>query len=139
MPTCSIRPWLSTTTRSASSSASSWSWVTKTVVWPVLVVDLAQPAAQLRAHLGVERAERLVEQQDARLDGERAGERHALALAAGELGRIALLEAGELDEVEQLHARASRISALRRPRRAPGRAVRPKAMLSNTVMCRNSA
>jgi hypothetical protein len=37
------------------------------------------------AHARVERAEGLVEQEHARLDGERAGERHALALAAGEL------------------------------------------------------
>ena len=32
LPTCSIRPWLSTAIRSATSSASSWSWVTSTVV-----------------------------------------------------------------------------------------------------------
>ena len=102
------------------------------------VVDLAQPAAELAPDLGVERAERLVEEEDARLDGERAGERHALALAAGELARIALLEAGELDEVEKLqHALAD----LRRAAaaRAPAATVRPKAMLSNTVMCRKSA
>ena len=55
------------------------------------VVELAQPAAQLLAHLGVERAERLVEQQHPRLDRERAGQRDALALAAGELAGIAVL------------------------------------------------
>jgi hypothetical protein len=33
-------------------------------------VQVAQPAAQILAHLGVERAEGLVEKQDARLDGE---------------------------------------------------------------------
>ena len=71
------------------------------------VVDLAQPAAELAPDLGVERAERLVEEEHARLDGERAGERHALPLAAGELRRVALLEAGELHEIEQLqHALA---------------------------------
>src|SRR6266446_1744774 len=32
VPTCSILPWLMTTTRSATSRASSWSWVTKTLV-----------------------------------------------------------------------------------------------------------
>ena len=53
------------------------------------IVDVAQPAAQLAADLGVERAEGLVEEQDARLDGQRAGERDALALAAGELRGIA--------------------------------------------------
>jgi hypothetical protein len=52
-----------------------------------LVVQAAQPAAQLLAHLGVERAEGLVEQQHARLHRQRAGQRDALALAAGELGR----------------------------------------------------
>ena len=66
------------------------------------VVDVAQPAAQVAAHLGVERAERLVEQQHARLDGERAGQRHPLALAARKLGGIALAQAAELHEVEQV-------------------------------------
>jgi hypothetical protein len=36
---------------------------------------------QLFAHLGIERAKGLVEQQDARLDRERTGERDALPLA----------------------------------------------------------
>lgn len=36
LPICSIRPIDITTTRSASSIASSWSWVTKTVVSPVV-------------------------------------------------------------------------------------------------------
>ena len=71
-----------------------------------LVVQLAQPAAQLAAHARVERAERLVEQQHARLHRERARERDALALPAGELGRHAPREPLELDQVEQLvHAR----------------------------------
>ena len=67
-----------------------------------LVVQVAQPAPQLLADLGIERAERLVEQQDARLDGERAGKRHALALAAGKLARIAVGQPLELDQIEQL-------------------------------------
>ena len=62
----------------------------------------AQPVAQLRADLRVERAERLVEQQHPRLDGERARQRHPLALAAGELRRVAVLVAGEPDDPEQL-------------------------------------
>ncbi len=45
-----------------------------------LVMQRAQPAPQLLAHLGIERAEGLVEQKDARLDGERTRERHALTL-----------------------------------------------------------
>ena len=67
-----------------------------------VVVQPAQPAAQFLAHLGVERAERLVEQQHARLDRERARQRHALALAAGELAGIAVAQALELHQAQQL-------------------------------------
>ena len=79
-----------------------------------LVVDLAEPLAELLADLRVEGAEGLVEEEDARFDRERAGERDALALAAGELLRIALVEARELDEVEELHRAAADFLA-RRP------------------------
>jgi hypothetical protein len=72
-----------------------------------LVVQPAQPLAQLRADLRVERAERLVEQEHARLHRQRAGERHALALAARELVGVALVVAGEPDDAEQLVDRAS--------------------------------
>ena len=86
-----------------------------------LVVQAAQPLAQLGADLGVERAERLVEQQHLRLDRQRARERHPLALAAGELRRVALWRAG----------RARRCPAARRPARRSRafgrlRTVRPK-------------
>jgi hypothetical protein len=66
------------------------------------VVDLAQPAPQVAPHLGVERAERLVEQQHARLDGEGAGQRNTLALTAGKLGGKAFAEACELHQFEQV-------------------------------------
>ena len=91
-----------TTICSATSIASSWSWVTKIVVTWTSSWSRAQPLAQLGADLGVERAEGLVEQQHLRLDGERPGERHALALAARELGGVAVGEPVELDEAEQL-------------------------------------
>ncbi len=65
-------------------------------------MKLAQPGAQVLAHLGVERAEGLVEQQHPRLDGERARQRHALPLAARELRRKAAFEAGELHELQKL-------------------------------------
>ena len=48
---------------------------------------------QVLAQARVERAERLVEQQHARREDEGAGERDALLLAAGELRRLAALEA----------------------------------------------
>ena len=73
-----------------------------------LLVQLAQPAPQLLAHLGVERAERLVEQKNAGLDGERARERDALALTARQLRGQALAERAELHQLEQpFHARAN--------------------------------
>src|SRR5262249_8435103 len=71
-----------------------------------LVVQAAEPRAQLLAHLRIERAEGLVEEQDLGLRGKRPGECDALALAARELGRQRALESFELHEPEQLrHAR----------------------------------
>jgi hypothetical protein len=46
------------------------------------LMQAAEPAPQLLPNLGVERAERLVEQKHRRLDGERARQRDSLALAA---------------------------------------------------------
>jgi hypothetical protein len=76
--------------------------VTKSVVRRSSSCRPAQPAAQLLAHARVERAERLVEQQHARLHRERTRERDALALAAGELIRHASREPIELDESQKL-------------------------------------
>ena len=50
------------------------------------------------------------------LHRDRAGERHALLLAARELGRIALLEAGEPDDIERLADPLRAISAWRTSR-----------------------
>jgi hypothetical protein len=44
--------------------------------------------AQLQAHLGVQGGQRLVEQQHPGLDGQRAGQRDALLLTAGQLVRV---------------------------------------------------
>ena len=54
------------------------------------------------AQLQVERAERLVEQQHLGLVDQRAGERHALALAAGKLARPARAVAGQPHQLERL-------------------------------------
>jgi hypothetical protein len=43
-----------------------------------LLMQLAQPAAKLLAHLRIERAKWLVEQQHLRIDRKSAGERHPL-------------------------------------------------------------
>src|SRR6185312_1514736 len=77
-----------TTTRLATSSASSWSWVTK-----IEVTWISEC---------IERAKRLVEQQDARFDGKRTRQRDALPLAAGQLAGIAVRQPVELHEIQQL-------------------------------------
>src|SRR5712691_1013707 len=69
---------------------------------PELELDAPDLLAQLHAHLRVERRERLVEQQHARLDRERARQRDALLHAARELVRIAVARVTEADELEQL-------------------------------------
>jgi hypothetical protein len=67
-----------------------------------LVVQPAQPVAQLLAHLGVERAERLVEEQHGRLHREGARERHPLPLATRELRREPVRELAEVHQLQQL-------------------------------------
>ncbi len=68
---------------------------------------LLEPARQqldlhLLAQLFVECRERLVEKQHLGTHDERAGERDALALAAGEFGSLAMPEAGERDLFQRL-------------------------------------
>ena len=91
-----------TTTRVERKTASAIECVTKTIVEPGLVPDPQQLAVQALARHLVERAERLVHQQQRRREGERARDRDALLHAARELPRVVVLEAGQLDEVEQL-------------------------------------
>ena len=67
-----------------------------------LLMDVAQPAAQILAHARVKRAKRFVQKQHARLDGERARERDALTLAAGELRRKAAAKSVKLHELQKL-------------------------------------
>ena len=71
-----------------------------------VLLDALELDLELLAQAQVERAERLVEQQGARAVDERAGERDALLLAAGELAGLALAEVAELDQLERLGRRA---------------------------------
>ena len=71
-------------------SASSWSCVTKMNVMPDVALQALELDLHLLAELEVERTQRLVEQQHLRFDDERARERHPLALAAGQLGGLAV-------------------------------------------------
>ena len=67
-----------------------------------LVVEPAQPPPQLAPDVGVERAERLVEEEDLGFDGEGAGQRDALPLAARELRRQPIGQKVELYQAEQI-------------------------------------
>ena len=69
---------------------------------PELQQLLVQPVARDL----VERAERLVHQQQPRAGDQRAGDRHALAHAARQLVRIGLLPAGQAHQAQQLVRRA---------------------------------
>ncbi len=76
--------------------------MTKIVVMPSFALQRANVLAQPDPDVRVERRQRLVEQQDLRARGERAGERHALLLAARKLVRIAAGEVRQLDERQHL-------------------------------------
>ena len=77
------------------------SWVTKMIVFRSSL-DPEQLVLK-RPRDRVERAEGLVHQHQRRVGRERAGEPDPLALAAGELGRVAgaVVAGGQVDEVEQ--------------------------------------
>lgn len=66
------------------------------------VVQFAQPAAQLAADLGVQGAERFVQQQHLGLDGQGARQSDPLALTAGKLRGEALVQPFELHELQQV-------------------------------------
>ena len=65
-----------------------------------LVLDALELHLHLLAQLQVERAERLVEQEDLRVVHEGSRQRDALLLATGELARLAILVAGQLHQLE---------------------------------------
>ena len=76
-----------TPTRSDSIAASSSAWVISNTVAPGLAPEPQQFVAHQQPRLLIERAERLVEQDQSRLHHQRAGDADALAHAAGELRR----------------------------------------------------
>ena len=105
----------STTTRSASSAASSTSWVTSRTVRGSRASAPASHSCISRAGERVERAERLVEAQHRLARQQRAQERDALAHAARQLVGPGALEAVEAE------AREQRVRALARLRRGSRR------------------
>ena len=100
-------------------------------------VELGQPLAERAAGLGprphVERSQRLVEQQQRRLNGQRARQRDALRLPAGQLCRPRAGVIGQADAPQPI----ARLPCVRSPRAAP-RQRRPKATLSSALRCGNS-
>ena len=82
-----------------------------------LALQALELGLHLLAQLQVERAQRLVQQQHARLADQRACQRHALALAARKLRRLALGHLGQPHQLQQLAGPRSR--AGRAARRAP--------------------
>ena len=76
-------------------------WVTKTQRGALLGADAGDEVEHLGAERRAERGEGLVEQQERPGAQERARQRHALALAAGELAGPARAEAGEADRGER--------------------------------------
>jgi hypothetical protein len=66
------------------------------------LLDRADLLAQLQADLGVQRGQRLVQQQQPGLDGQRPGQRDPLLLAAGQLVRVPPGLRGQADQLQQL-------------------------------------
>src|SRR5204862_1904992 len=67
-----------------------------------LALNLLELDLHRRAQIPIERGERLVQQQYLGPDDKRTGERHALLLPAGQLARLAILQASKLDEGKRL-------------------------------------
>ena len=126
------RPASSMTTRSAQARAKSPSCVATTTVRPC-GRKLAQRRRQLAAARRIERRRRLVHQQHRRIDGQRAGDRHALRLAARQLVRQ---RGGALADAQ--HRRAARGHGARRRRAAAAaRAPAPATRCAARVRCAN--
>jgi hypothetical protein len=84
------------------------SWLTIRKVRPRSAPQAAQKVQHLGLNGGIQRRGRFVQQQDLRFQHQRAGDGDALALAAGQLVRIAEAEAGGQAHIDQrLHHAAS--------------------------------
>ena len=101
------------------------------------MLQLALQALQLEAHplaqLRVEVGQRLVEQQQRRLHDQRAREREALLLAAGELRRLAVGQLVELPRPSSTRITLLADFVFASSCRSP--TCSGKATFSNTVMC----
>ena len=123
MPIWRMPPSTITPTRSARAAASSKSCVTSSAGSPQLRQEPLELAAHARAGVGVESRQRLVEEQDGRIGGQRPREPDPLALAAGELSGPDLRQVRDAEPLEQL----------------VGPRLPPNATFSRTLMCGKSA
>ena len=83
---------------------------------PMLLLQVAQQVEDRRLNRDVERGDRLVGDQHARLDDQRTREADALPLAAGELVRVAVAQLGaQADGVEDLLDARVELAASREP------------------------
>ena len=108
-PSSTISPSSKKTIRSATARAKPISWVTHEHRHARLG-QLAHDVEHLVDHLRVEGRRRLVEEHDLGLHGQRPGDRHALLLAARELGRVLARL------LRDAHPRRGAASPPRRPR-----------------------
>jgi hypothetical protein len=86
----------------ATARAKPISCVTTSIVMPDFG-ELAHDVEHLADHLRVERRRRLVEEHDLGLHGQGAGDRHALLLPAGQLGRVLVRLLGNAHPLQELH------------------------------------
>ena len=93
--------------RRSARAATVGSWVTSTRVAPDVGAQLGEHVEDAVAGGAVEVAGRLVGEEDRRPRREGAGERDALLLAAGELGRVVVAALAEADAASSARARSS--------------------------------
>ena len=96
-----ILPLRRRTTRSAIPPIAAL-WVITAMVVPISPIDVFEDLQHQLPGLVVERAGRLVAEQDVRTLGDRARDRHALLLAAGELGRKVVEAFAQPDQPQRL-------------------------------------
>ncbi len=106
-PISTIRPRYMTATRSHMWRTTDRSWAMNTSVRPKLALQVAQQVQHLRLDRDVQRRDGLVGDQQLRFQRQRAGDADPLALAAGELVRVAVVVLGvQPDRLHQLLHRA---------------------------------
>ncbi len=95
---------------------------------PELALERVDQVEHALAGVGVEMPGRLVAEEQLRLLGERARDRDALRLAAGQLGRQVVELRAETDQLEQRRGASRRVGLAAASRAA-------KATFSNAVKC----